>query len=168
MIQSLKSKTDDLSQQLLQHLTDKGARSTRARASVLHALAAHSGGFTIEDLCGETRPVGRATVYRTVRLLVEEGLVCKLAMGDTTPRYSLARPGHHHHAVCVRCGAIEDFRGCDIDELVQKLSAAAGSQAIGHRLEVYVVCARCSNSKAADSTKARPTARPAAHKHTED
>lgn len=132
-----------LGDRLLHQLAESGARVTRTRRAVLNALATRADGFTIEELCRDVQPVGRATVFRTVRLLVQEGLVCKLAMGDATPRYALARPGHHHHAVCVRCGAIDDFRGCDLDELVRGVASAAGSDVLGHRLEVYVVCAAC-------------------------
>lgn len=135
--------TAGLSDRLLHRLAESGARLTPTRAAVLRALTSRSDGFTIEELCGDVRPVGRATVFRTVRLLVQEGLVCKLAMGDATPRYALSRSGHHHHAVCVRCGAVDDFRGCDLDDLVQRVAAAAESEVLGHRLEVYLICAQC-------------------------
>ncbi|MSQ12199.1 MAG: transcriptional repressor [Dehalococcoidia bacterium] len=159
MRQSLIRLNAKLGDQLLQRLSDAGARATRARGAVLRSLASRSGGFTIEELCRDVRPVGRATVYRTVRLLLREGLVCKLAMGDATPRYALSRPGHHHHAVCVRCGTIEDFRGCDLDKLVRKLAAAAQSDLLGHRLEVYVVCAACRASTVGQrGTRPAPTA----------
>jgi len=141
------SSQPNLGDRLLNQLAESGARVTRTRQAVLNALATRADGFTIEELCRDVQPVGRATVFRTIRLLVQEGLVCKLAMGDATPRYALARPGHHHHAVCVRCGAIDDFRGCDLDELVRRVASAAGSDVLGHRLEVYVVCATCRSSQ---------------------
>ncbi|MSQ13066.1 MAG: transcriptional repressor [Dehalococcoidia bacterium] len=139
------------SERLLHRLAESGARLTPTRAAVLRALTSRSDGFTVEELCGDVRPVGRATVFRTVRLLLQKGLVCKLAMGDATPRYALSRSGHHHHAVCVRCGAVDDFRGCDLDDLVQRVAAAAESEVLGHRLEVYVVCAQCRRNDASGS-----------------
>lgn len=162
MIQSIKSSSAGISQQLQQKLTDSGARSTQTRTAILGALASRADGFTVEELCRDVHPIGRATVYRTVGLLVKEGLICKLAMGDNKPRYSLARPGHHHHAVCVGCGSIDDFRGCDIDDLVQSVSKAAGSQAIGHRLEVYVLCAKCNTEPERKKRSVRASSQ---HKH---
>ncbi len=143
--------TAGLNERLLHRLAESGARLTPTRAAVLRALTSRSDGFTIEELCGDVRPVGRATVFRTVRLLLQEGIVCKLAMGDATPRYALSRSGHHHHAVCLRCGAVDDFRGCDLDDLVQRVAAAAESEVLGHRLEVYVVCAQCRRNGASGS-----------------
>ena len=140
-----------LNERLLHRLAESGARLTPTRAAVLRALTSRSDGFTIEELCGDVRPVGRATVFRTVRLLLQEGIVCKLAMGDATPRYALSRSGHHHHAVCLRCGAVDDFRGCDLDDLVQRVAAAAESEVLGHRLEGYVVCAQFRRNGASGS-----------------
>ena len=50
-------------------------------------------GFTAEEISDELPDVGRATVYRTIKLLLETGVICKLAMPDGTPLYSMARGG---------------------------------------------------------------------------
>ncbi|MBI2935733.1 MAG: transcriptional repressor [Chloroflexi bacterium] len=140
---------------LLQKLTQAGRRSTEARHAVLTALARKPDGFTVQQLCRDLPSVGRATVYRTIRLLVHHGLVCKLALRDTTPRYSLALPGHHHHAVCIQCGAIANFDQCQIDDLIARIKAASEGEVLGHRLEVYVLCKTCRLSQRNDSLQDR-------------
>ena len=132
-------------------LVQAGHRVTETRRAVLWALAARPDGFTIEDLCGSVRPVGRATVYRTVRLLVDRGLVCKLALRDTAPWYSLALAGHHHHAVCVQCGTVVDFRQCRVDDILQRIETATGGQVLSHRLEVYLLCSACHSRELAET-----------------
>ena len=87
--------------------------------------------------------LGRATIYRTLRLLVEAGILCKTAMPDGSPRYSLDDTHHHHHLVCVACGRIDEFRHPSVERMLRSLKAHAGSELIGHRLELYHRCAAC-------------------------
>ena len=128
---------------LLQRLETGGHRLTGPRRATFEALVQRPEGFTIEDLHREVRTAGRATIYRTVRLLVKMGLVCKLAMEDGKPLYSLAQMGHHHHAVCLSCGSVSDIYRCGVDTLLDNVQLATGSRIVGHRLEVYVICPKC-------------------------
>ena len=124
-------------------LRGTGHRLTHPREAVLDLIAGRPEGFTAEEVSVELPSVGRATVYRTVRLLVDLGLVCKTARPDGTPRYTLATPGHHHHTLCVSCGAVADFQECTVDAILQALRAHADGPILGHRIEVYVLCNRC-------------------------
>ena len=87
--------------------------------------------------------MGRATVYRTVKLFFEAGAVCKLAMMDGSHVYSVSRAGHHHHYVCVKCGAVEEFRAAAVEQLLRSAGADLPGQVIDHRIELYVVCESC-------------------------
>ncbi|MBI4233059.1 MAG: transcriptional repressor [Chloroflexi bacterium] len=139
--------TTQTQERLLERLETAGHRLTGPRRAVLHLLAQRSEGFTAEELCQALGGVGRATVYRTIRLLLDLGVVCKLALQNGGTRYSLARMGHHHHAVCVRCGAVSDFRQCTVDDLLQWLRASTNGEVVGHRLEVYVLCQGCQEAQ---------------------
>ena len=72
-------------------LEDSGYRITEPRRSVVRLLNEKADGFTAEEISDELPNVGRATVYRTIKILLESGVVCKLAMPDGAPLYSMAR-----------------------------------------------------------------------------
>ena len=124
-------------------LKDRGARVTRPRRAIANHLEHRRGGFTIEALCEELPSVGRATVYRTVKLLLEVGAVCKLALMDGAHVYSVSRAGHHHHYVCVNCGAVEEFRADSVEQLLSSMGNELPGQVVDHRIELYVICGHC-------------------------
>lgn len=109
----------------------------------MEALAGLQGAFTAEELCRRLPSVGRATVYRTLKLLVEQGVVCKVPLADGTPRYRLGGPYHHHHLVCVACGAVRDLDRCAVEELASRVERGEGFTLLGHRIEFYGLCSRC-------------------------
>lgn len=124
-------------------LKDRGARVTRPRRAIANHLKHRRGGFTIEALCEELPSVGRATVYRTVKLLLEVGAVCKLALMDGSHVYSVSRAGHHHHYVCVQCGAVEEFTAASVEQLLRSIGDEIPGQVVDHRIELYVSCGYC-------------------------
>lgn len=127
----------------MEKLEERGFRVTGARRDVVAAMIETPRGFAADTLTERLPGVGRATVYRTIKLLLQLGVLCKVALQDGAPRYSLDPVGHHHHLVCVGCGTIADFRQCNLDDLEPRLEAALGGQLLGHRLEVYSLCAEC-------------------------
>lgn len=131
----------------VEKLVESGHRVTGARRVVMAAMAESAQGFSADELCGQLPAVGRATVYRTIKLLLQLGLLCKVALQNGAPRYSLAPFGHHHHVVCVRCGVIADFSQCNLNDLAPRLEAALGRELIGHRLEVYTLCPSCDSEQ---------------------
>ncbi len=150
------------SEDVLQKIEDSGYRTTASRRRLVEALVARADGFTPEELVDEVKGVGRATVYRTIRLLLEQGLVCKLALHDGTPRYSLSSIAHHHHLVCVRCGTVRAFRQSAMERVLKDLRAEDAGNVVGHRVEVYVVCPKCQGkvAKGEAPQKATPSHNP--------
>ena len=128
---------------IVAQLSDRGYRDTEPRRLVIGAVAAQDRPFTAEDLCVSLPCVGRATVYRGLRLLVETDQVCRVLLEDRELRYQLSHQGHHHHLLCAVCGASEDLEGCDVAGLLQEAAAAAGFHMSGHWLEVYGRCSEC-------------------------
>lgn len=137
---------------ILHRLKGRGYRLTESRRRLLDAVRTRSEGFTAEDLVSQVTGVGRATVYRTLRLLVEQGLLCKVTLQDGTPRYALAEIGHHHHLVCARCGSVREFQQSVIERVLRDLNLPHGNAVVGHRIEVYVLCAQCRPNTAKTST----------------
>ncbi|MFP6678999.1 MAG: Fur family transcriptional regulator [Dehalococcoidia bacterium] len=124
-------------------LEDAGLRITGQRRMVLAAIDGMNGGFTAENLTAELEGVGRATVYRTLKLLVETDVICKLALPDGTPMYSPSRVEHHHHSVCTSCGAVEEFRDTTVERVLRSLNREIEGEIIGHRMEVFIRCKVC-------------------------
>ena len=118
-------------------------RMTASRRVVVAAVARQRGHFTAEALTAGLPIVGRATVYRTLKLLTEAGVLCRVLMDDGSLHYRLSGPGHHHHLVCVACGTIQDFSGCDVAGMVAQLAQGKAFTVEGHWLEVYGRCGEC-------------------------
>ena len=129
---------------LMAILEGRGYKATAPRKAIASFLERNQDGFTAEGLSDELPSVGRATVYRTIKLLLEAGAVCKLAMMDGAQLYSLCGVGHHHHhSVCVECGAVEEFQATSIERLISEISADIPGEIVDHRLELYVNCGLC-------------------------
>ena len=140
---SLTSQTKPTRPDLMAVLEDRGYRSTSPRRSVVSLLDEKEEGFSAEEICAELTGVGRATVYRTIKLLLEAGVICKLALLDGAPKYSLARVEHHHHTVCVRCGTVGEFRDATVERLMRTIGEDISGEIVGHRMEFYIVCREC-------------------------
>ena len=124
-------------------LEGRGYRVTAPRKAITGLLEQKQDGFTAEALSDELPTVGRATVYRTIKLLLEAGAVCRLAMMDGAQMYSLCGLGHHHHSVCVECGAVQELNATSIEKLISAISADIPGEIVDHRLELYVNCGLC-------------------------
>lgn len=123
-----------------------GSRLTPQRRAVLELIAGRQDSFTPLELFQEARRrkprLGLATVYRTVELLRQTGSVRALS-GRAEPAYVRCEPGHHHHLVCLSCGAVEETDLCGAPSAAV-LRRRYGFQAETHELEIYGTCEACS------------------------
>jgi Fur family ferric uptake transcriptional regulator len=122
-----------------------GMRLTPQRRALLDAIAEWEGSFTVTDLFERARKrsrhLGLATTYRTVDLLRQSGSVRALA-GDQVAAYVRCGPEHHHHLVCLECGAVEDTDECPLPSAAE-LKRRYGFAPKSHELEIYGTCRRC-------------------------
>ncbi len=128
---------------IVQRLGLRGHRVTGSRRRVLEALLAAPAHFTVDDVLQRADGVGRATVFRTMKLLQDLNVVCRVLMENGSLHYRMSARGHHHHLVCRTCGRVEDFATCDVSALVRELSASTEYEIEGHWLEVYGRCQSC-------------------------
>ena len=138
---------------VLTHLSAQGHRVTEPRRAILDRIVHYTQPFSAEqlfkDLGGETGPIGRATVYRTVELLLNDHWLARVhwsAAKETTSddhAYVPVEQGHQHHLVCRNCGAVAAFEGCDIDGLLGGLARRLNFRVEGHSLEIYGMCQVC-------------------------
>lgn len=147
---SIKNRTDITGPDLVAVLEDKGYRVTVPRLYVIGLLDRKDEGFSAEEINEALPGVGRATVFRTLKLLLDADVICKLNTRDGAVKYSLARAEHHHHTVCVKCGAVGEFRDVTIERLLRALGDGIHGQIVGHRIEVDIVCTSCQMAEAAD------------------
>ena len=142
----MRKRVNALAEQLLETLEQQGYRSTSPRRAVAQVIANQDKHFTAEDLREQLPSLGRATIFRSLKLLVETGVLCRVLLEDGDLHYQLSHRGHHHHLLCVECGSSQDLLGCDIEELLQQTSASHGFELSGHWLEVYGRCRSCGTS----------------------
>ncbi|NKQ37049.1 MAG: transcriptional repressor [Chloroflexi bacterium] len=128
-------------------LADKGYRLTKARRAILQALVTCGGHVSADDLADIVRQdapfVGRMTVYRTLDLLSELGLIRPVYQGTGAAHYILLTNGHHHHMVCTVCSAVIEFDECVVEEMAQLVGERFDFQVAGHLLEFYGRCPNC-------------------------
>jgi Fur family ferric uptake transcriptional regulator len=132
---------------IIERLEMRGNRITASRHRVIDAILAQPAHFTVDDVLHASRNVGRATVFRTMKLLTDLNLLCRVLLEDGQLHYRMSARGHHHHLVCRDCGRIEDFTNCDVDGLVRQLSRSTDYDIEGHWLEVYGRCSGCRNTR---------------------
>ncbi len=132
---------------LFQHIRQAGYKLTRPRQVVIEVLAHSHTHMTAADIVSAVHQrapdVGRASVYRTLDLLVRLGLVQVSTLGGTTTTYMLVLARHHHHLVCTQCRQTVEFDECQFSELEEALAEQFGFQVHSHLVEVYGVCQHC-------------------------
>ena len=128
---------------ILAAIEDRGYRSTAPRRAIIRVMDGKQEGFTAEEIASELPGVGRATIFRTLKLLMEIGVVCRLNLRDGDPKYSLSSIEHHHHTICVACGNVGEFQAITVERLMRGLEDGIPGQIVGHRIELYVTCDRC-------------------------
>jgi Fur family ferric uptake transcriptional regulator len=133
--------------QLEQFLAERGVPVTRQRLEVFAALAREDGDLTAQQLWTRLReagnPIGLATVYRTLALLSEKGVVDAISHHASELCYRLCGEGHHHHLVCAECHRVVELEGCGVATWVEQVSAEHGFVPTEHRVELTGVCADC-------------------------
>ena len=138
-----------------------GYRVTVPRQAILDVLSRtceHSSAEEIYSAVCKIYPnVGLTTVYRTLELLVQMGLVLKFDFGDGRARYELAvgpkGARHHHHLVCTGCSRVVDYTDFidDEKELISKMEAGLSKKynftISGHLIQFYGLCDKCGGRK---------------------
>jgi Fur family ferric uptake transcriptional regulator len=129
-------------------MKSKGLHESTTRDLVVETFLSAREHLGLDDILQRVRArhpgVGMATVYRTMRLLEEAGLVQArhFGSGPTLYEVSVGRP-HHDHLVCEECGQILEFVNEPIERLQEKVAAQHGFELLRHRHELFGVCARC-------------------------
>ena len=122
---------------------DMGLRMTEQRRVVARVLSTSADHPDVEDLhrrCVEVDPhISIATVYRTVRLFEESGILTRHEFRDGRARYEEASETHHDHLIDMKSGKVIEFVDEEIEALQRAVAQRLGYRLVDHRLELYAV-----------------------------
>jgi Fur family ferric uptake transcriptional regulator len=132
------------------HLAELGLQLSRARKMVLNEVINIHGHFTAEELakaCYKRSKISRASVYRTLKELLESGVIRETAFGDKHHHFEhLYDEKPHHHAQCIRCYKFIEFPDMKEDEIYRPHLEKQGFKIIGHEMHFYGICQKCQNN----------------------
>ena len=122
---------------------DKGMRMTEQRRVIARVLSESDDHPDVEQLhrrAAEIDPkISIATVYRTVRLFEEAGILDRHDFGDGRARYEAAPEAHHDHLIDVETGKVIEFVDPELEALQRQIAVKLGYRLVDHRMELYGV-----------------------------
>jgi Fur family ferric uptake transcriptional regulator len=126
-------------------------RTTGPRRAIAELIGERHGHFTAAELLADAGTkkvkVGRATVFRTLDLLADQGSLERLDLPTGEHAYVACAPEqHHHHVVCRNCGASAEVADTGLQAVVREIGAQSGYRIESHRLELYGLCADCAET----------------------
>lgn len=129
---------------------------THQRETIAMALFESEHHLSVDELAELLRErgdhVGKATIYRTLNLMVEAGLAREHDFGEGFKRYEhQAGEARHDHLVCTNCGTVVRFSRPMVDELQMEIAAEAGFVVETRRLEIYGLCSACQDDEAREA-----------------
>lgn len=127
---------------------DSAPRSTRRREAIASAITSAKRPLSPAEILraarGRIPGIGIATVYRSVKALVETGAVRTVTLPGETPRYEASAAQHHHHFQCTDCRRVYDVAGCP--RALERL-APPGFVVHDHSLTLYGRCPECASDR---------------------
>lgn len=132
------------------YLREHGLKYTPERQMLLEAVLANDQHFEAEQLLIAMRQSGKkvakATIYRTLPLLVDCGLIKQVQFGDKLAHYEhMLGQAPHDHMVCRKCRRIIEFDSSEVVNLRNELAARQGFHVSGHRFQITGLCAGCAH-----------------------
>jgi len=132
-------------------LRDRGLKFTGEREKILRAVMGTDEHFEAEQLLftmrQQDRRVGKATVYRTLKILVECGIIKEVHFSNKQVHYEHTYgQDPHDHMVCRRCGRIIEFDAKDVERLRTIIAAEYRFHALSHRFQILGLCETCTRS----------------------
>ena len=122
---------------------DRGMKMTEQRRVIARVLSEATDHPDVEELFRRSATVDDnisiATVYRTVRLFEEAGLLDRHDFGDGRARYEESSDDHHDHLIDVHTGKVIEFHDAELEELQRKIAEKHGFKLVDHRMELYGV-----------------------------
>jgi Fur family ferric uptake transcriptional regulator len=132
---------------LREHVAKNKLKTSTRRELILDTLADVKRHVTADELLREVRErdprIGAATVYRTLRVFQEGGIVAERRFEGGATRFELVSDEHHDHLICTACNLIVEFEDEAIERDQRRVAAAHGFSLREHRHELYGLCPAC-------------------------
>ena len=131
------------------YLREQGLPVTHQRNEVASTVFGSEDHLSVDDIERSLRErgerIGKATIYRTLDLLVKSRLVEEHDFGEGFKRYEhrLSRSPIHQHLVCIECGDVEEFESPELPAIEARTAREFGFRPTRHRLEIYGLCRSC-------------------------
>lgn len=136
------------------YLRDQGMPVTQQREAVAEIVFTSRGHLSVDDIEQHLREsgerIGKATIYRTLDLLVKSKLVDEHDFGEGFKRYEhrLSREPIHEHLICLECGTVIEFRSDEVGIVEERVRQEYDFSPARHRLEIYGLCGECRDAGA--------------------
>ncbi|MBZ7987645.1 Fur family transcriptional regulator [Campylobacter canadensis] len=134
-------------------LKSKGLKYTSQRENMLKYLYHQEGHSTPDEINDALKKmdsgasIGIATVYRTLNLLEESGMVTSISLGAEGKKFELANKPHHDHMICKTCGKIIEFQDDTIENRQIKIAKEHNFKLSSHLMQLYGTCSDCQKNK---------------------
>jgi Fur family ferric uptake transcriptional regulator len=156
-------RTQDALDRFERYLQKKDLRLTDARAAIVEAALARQGHYPIEDLIADLKQRGirgsKATVYRTLPLLAEAGILQPAIVAGDSKSYETTFGRHHHdHLLCASCGKVVEFEFEAFEILQKEVAARYGFRLEGHHHELVGTCPDCLGKESPSGAPPAPAA----------
>ncbi|MBD3245211.1 MAG: hypothetical protein GF335_04420 [Candidatus Moranbacteria bacterium] len=128
---------------------DSRHKKTQQRIFILNQLKKEKGHFTLNEFVRKihkkNKKIGSITVYRTLKLLKERGIVEALLLPDGSTKFEIKK-GHHDHIICENCGSITDFRNDQMEKLQKEIAKKHKITLDSHKVKLFAKnCLNCRN-----------------------
>ena len=138
--------------EIISCLRRSGHKVTPQRTAIIKIVIESTGLLTPAAIYEKARQVdpeiGEVTVYRTLNILSDLGLVCMVHTDENTHSYISRPPEHHDHLICSQCGQVVNFTDCNVSDLEKRLKSETGFVIKEHRLDFFGRCRECSKKAA--------------------
>lgn len=133
---------------LKSYIEKKGLKKTAERSIILDVIKKIPGHFDADNIIAYLKKlnhkISRASVYRTIPLLVEAGIINESLQRDGRTVYEYGPEKHHHdHMICVKCGSLIEFSDPMIEKHQEEICRKHKFEMTGHKLEIKGVCEKC-------------------------
>lgn len=131
------------------YLKEQGLPVTHQRKAIADVVFSSAEHLSVEEIEGRLRGsgdrIGKATIYRTLDLLVRSRLVVEHDFGEGFKRYEhrLSQEPVHEHLICLECGTVIEFQSWEVQGVKARITQRHGFKATRHRLEIYGLCQQC-------------------------
>ncbi|MBK7104542.1 MAG: transcriptional repressor [Ignavibacteriae bacterium] len=126
---------------LISILKENGAKLTSPRKIILEKLSKTDRPLTLREIYEECSTIDFASVFRTLKLFCEIGIVEEINFADNKTRFELKNKKHHHHVICSECGEIKELPLC----LLTEIEKITDYKIIKHSFEFLGICPKCKN-----------------------